>query len=132
MLVSVFAAHDGGGEDRIRWRKASRDNERREKAKSRDERKDKPCGDEPTLRSISKVRINVISGRSAYPCHHGYQKKCEALPMPHHVLFRKFHADGEYANSQDDPSKLEGNSVHSIFVTISPAMGVEYVCAVRS
>jgi hypothetical protein len=49
-----------------------------------------------------------------------------------HVLFGKLDADGEYANSDNDASKLEGNIICILIDIISPRAGVEEVRSVGS
>jgi hypothetical protein len=65
-----------------------------------------------------------------YPCRDRYEEEEETLPVAVDVLFGKFHADGEYANGNDDASKLESNAA---FASVNfPRMGVEDLQSVRT
>jgi hypothetical protein len=45
-----------------------------------------------------------------------------------HVLFGKLDANGEYANGDDDASKLKSNIVDALVSAITPRTGIENVC----
>ena len=62
-----------------------------------------------------------------YPCHGRDKEKKETLPVSVHVLFGKLHADGEYANSDDDAKELESNIIDTFVTAISPRTGVKNV-----
>lgn len=66
----------------------------------------------------------------AHPCHYGDKKKEEALPVAVHILFGKFDADSEHANSDDDASELEGNSISAFVTVIPPRTGIKDVCSI--
>ena len=58
-----------------------------------------------------------------YPYRDRYEEEEETLPVAVDVLFGKLHADGEYANGNDDASKLESNAAFASVVF--PRTGVE-------
>ncbi len=48
------------------------------------------------------------------------------------VLFGKFDSDGEYANGDDDASKLESNIIGALASAIFPRTGVKDFHTVRT
>ena len=67
--------------------------------------------------------------RADYPCHNRDEEEEETLPMAVHVLFGKFNANSEYANSDHNTSELEGNIINALVGVISPRAGIEDVCS---
>lgn len=106
MLVCVFAADDGGSQDRVRRGKARGNNKRAEKSEVGDQSVDKGSADEP---AIGHDRNKEVKKRA---------------PVLEHVLLWKLDTNGKHTNGQDNAGNLEGDFIDD-FMRACPATGVE-------
>jgi hypothetical protein len=59
--------------------------------------------------------FNWENARSrSHPCRDRYKEEEKTLPVAVDVLLGKLDADGEYANGNDDASKLESNALATV------------------
>lgn len=68
----------------------------------------------------------------SYPSHHRNEKEEQAFPMTGHVRLWKLDSDGEHADSQDNPSELQSNSVGHVLVVICPPMRINNTGSIRT
>ena len=67
-----------------------------------------------------------------HPGHDGYEEVEEGLPVPCHVCFGQFDADGEDADCEYDAGEFEDDDICRYFVVACPCTRVEDVGAIRA
>jgi hypothetical protein len=97
-------AHDGGSEHGVRRRDTRPHTERVDKVEGGNEPVYKGGGDEPAVG------------------HDGDEENEETLPVPPHVCFGEFDADGKDLDDEDDAGEFEGD-----LVGVAPCKGIEQV-----